>query len=401
MIILLAPLMLISPIVGFPVAFYMAGKPEKFRYSIIIALSLFFALLGFYFIPQNVHSDLAGYFVNYVDTFRGQQFSAFFQRENTTDKFFIVQNLLFFVSSRFSTDQVLPFITMFFVYFNGFDIITDFARSKKLKPAVVWQFLLLFIVTITFTTVVNNIRNILGVSFFCLALYRDLYKGKHSLLTFILYFIGMSTHIAIVGLVLIRIIVALLVYLKKLNVFRIIVIAVFLIVVLVVLVKTGVYTAFVEKGISYLHGGEAGSALATWFEAADNSGLLTLTKVVGAISSVFFAFISIRKLSQDDTKTSQFDLFLLIISMIVIVGAFFPGTTWQRFYFVTYFFVPIFFYYSLQIKSVQIRALVLLYWLIFGLWNVIFQLITLAQQVDIATFVKSVLVLPLRGFIGI
>lgn len=402
MFVLLAPLILIVPVVGLPVSYYVAGKPEKFKYSGILGLSLFFAIMGFYFIPKNTNSDLVRYFVNYVDIFRGQQLPQIFHNETTLDKFFFIQNFLFYVSSRFSNDQMLPCLTMFLVFFNGFSIISDFSKENKLESIVVWQMIFFFIIAVTFTTVVNNIRNILGVSFFCVALYRDLYKDKRSFLTLLLYLFGMSTHIAVIGLVFIRILLSFLIYLKNLNILKVIGISLFFGIAITVLLKTGVYGAFVGKAFSYIQGGENGSELQSWFQAADSSGFLTLTKIAGALSSLIFIYLAISTIHNSllTDKNKSLLLFIMMISIIVILLTFLSGTTWLRFYFVLYFFIPILFYYSLQEKKLRLRPLFALFWLTFLIWNVILQVSTLNQQTVITTFLKNIFLYPINGFIS-
>lgn len=399
MILLLAPLILICPLIGLPVSFFLSGRTNKFRYSSILALSLFFAIMGFYFVPRSLNSDLVRYFTNYVDVFRLQSFSQIFQGQVTLNKFFIVQNLLFFVSSRFNNDQMLPFLTMFFVYFNGFNIITDFSKRNKLAPRQIWQMLFIFIVAITFTTVVNNIRNILGVSFFCLALYRDLYKKDKSILTLFLYFLGMSTHIAVVGLVLIRILLSFLGSVRSLNIFRVVFVVVFFGATIIVLIKTGVYSAFFEKGLSYLQGGDEGSALQSWFQAADNSGFLTLNKVISDLSSGAFAIIGISEINRRKQQNYQFLLYSVIMNVTVILLSFLSGTIWLRFYFVTYFFIPILFYYSLKEKNKNFKAFLALFWLLFILWNLVLQFDTLASQTYIFDFIKNIFIYPIGGLL--
>lgn len=397
MIFYLVSLLVIFPLIGLPLTFFYASDTQKYKLSFVFLFALFFGIMGFYFIPK-FGTDLTRYFSNYIDVMRGSSFSSIFTFLSPIDKLMITQQLIFFVASRFENDQILPLITMFIVYFNGFYIVTSFSRENKLNGKITLAMLLLFAICPTFSLLANNTRNIVATSFICVAMYRDLYLHNHSFTTLVFYFLGMTTHIAVIPLVVIRIVASFLVNIKRMALIKTISIIIIVSLMVFILYRTGLYMELLNKTQFYLSGGTAGSDVQQWFVQADSSVVERVSKIMAALATFIFDFIIFIFYKENKSGAQVVPLvYLFIINGLTFVLTFFPGTTWFRFYFVAYFFIPIFFYYTTKIVSRNIKSLLILFWIMFVLWSIVLQIFRLNQQTYLGTFLKNVFLLPILG----
>lgn len=397
MILYLVPLLAIFPLIGLPLTFFYASDTQRYKLSFVFLLAFFFSIMGFYFVPK-IGTDLTRYFSNYIDIMRGSSFSSIFTLLSPIDKLMITQQLIFFVASRFGNDQILPLITMFIVYFNGFYIVTSFSRENKLNVKITLAMLLLFAVCPTFSLLANNTRNIVATSFICVAMYRDLYLHNHSFTTLVFYFFGMTTHIAVIPLVVIRIVTSFLVNIKRMALVKSISIIIIVSLMALILFKTGLYAALLSKARFYLSGGTSGSAVQQWFVQADSSIVERVSKIMAALATFIFDFIILTFYKENKSDVHVVALVcLFIINGLTFTLTFFPGTTWFRFYFVAYFFIPIFFYYTTKIVSRNIKSLLVLFWIMFVLWSIVLQIFRLNQQTYLSTFLKNVFLSPILG----
>lgn len=399
MVLILAPVMLLLPVLGFPVVLLAASDTQKYKYSMILLLGAFFGVMGYYFVPK-IDTDLVRYFSNYVDVMRGSSWNSIMSSGTSFDNIFIVQKFIFFIASRFNDNQVLPLITMFITYTNGLYVVTNYSQKNKISIRLTFIMLLLFLVGMTFAILANNTRNIVAVSFFVVAIYRDLYLRNTRLLTLLFYGMAVSMHIATVPLIMVRVTVSLIDTIREKNLFRFVLTAVVLIFSLIVLVKTGLWSQVTEKGASYLMGGGSGTDLAQWFATADSSKAESTVKYVSMFFCVIFDLIlgvSFYLSHNNNSSQLEFYLAVFVYNIVVIAMIFQPGTTWLRFYFVTMYFIPIIFYAGYKIKNKNIKGMLLVFWICFFIWSIMIQLYRLNQQTDITSFMTNVFFHPIIG----
>lgn len=402
MLIILPFIILLVPFVGLPIVLFDFIDSSKFRIISLISLSLFFAVMGYYFVP-NVGTDLSRYFTNYVDYYRNFSSSIFWKQIILSNPFFIVQDMLFFVSSRFNIDQVLPFFTMFLVYGNGFFIIKWYSMINNLRRSIVLKMVLIFITIAPFSTLVNNIRNILAVSIISLAIFLDMYLKKRNMYVLLLYLIGASVHIAVIPVIVLRFFIGFLFSILHIN-FKLMALNLsFLVISTYVIVKFGLIETLLSKANSYLSGGE-GTELGEWFSAADSSGIQSVNKYSAFVMLLLITITLVLFIINKEEKTSStfFSNELNVLLIGVFCGVFFlifrPGTTWFRYYMVFLFFIPLLFVQILKLKEKLFKNMLLFSLFFYCLLMFIVQIYVLQSQTNIGTFVTNILGSPIWGF---
>ncbi|MFL2112493.1 EpsG family protein [Latilactobacillus curvatus] len=400
---MIALLLLVSilfiPMVGVPLTLISATNINSYKYSRIVILAMYFGLIGFFFVPK-YGTDLSRYFENSVDILRGASYSSMLSSMQQTDLFFIVQKSLFFLVSRFKTDQMLPAVTLFVIYLVAFFILISYARKFNYSRKQVFGAFVVILAIFPLSSLANNTRNILAVALFDVGLYLEL-EEKKIVPAYILYFLSMSMHIAAVPLVLIKLIVSYFYNIKSRKLLRNIIFLLIIIAVAVFLIKNGIINSVLDKGTSYFNGGEAGSGLQQWFEAADRSIVEKVSKFLGGSIGILIIFYAIRDLLY--SKNIRDNTFLnkeLLINICIFTGisvflTFRSGTTWFRFYMIELFYLPIFLKYSLNQKNILVKNIVLIIWIVLILSNILLQVYRLKNQADIGLLVKSVLLMPI------
>lgn len=393
---------LLLPIIGVPMTLISATKVNTYKYSRVLILAFYFGLIGFFFVPTE-GTDLSRYFENYVDVLHGMSFTSVMQSMHGSDFFFIVQKMLFFFVSRFQSDQLLPAITLFIVYFVAFTIIVKYAKKNNYTRAQTLTSFLFMLSVVPLASLANNVRNITAVALFCLGLYFELEDGKKKR-AYLLYVLSMSMHMGVIPLVLLKIVINLIMNIKKRKLFFNLVAFSLLIVISVILVQIGVMDDVLEKGSTYISGGVSGTDLQQWFAVADKSAIEKVSKFMSALVSVMIIFLSIKELVLDKKSNKlehkvfmnkELVMNVMLISMISLFLFFKSGTTWFRFYFIELFYVAIYFRYSMKQNNKTIKSIILLFWIIVVIWNIILQIHKLSTQANMGMLIKNINLIPI------
>lgn len=339
-------LCLFFPLLGIPSTLYIATKRKKGKLFFLLPVCIYLFVLGLYFEPT-IFSDLTRYFSNYMDVARGMNFFDYNNSFLGTEKLFVVQHTFFYVLSRFKTNQILPAITVFLVYFLGFYILSDYFKKIDTKKNVEFFCYLFFLIVVPFALVANNIRNILAVALIAVALYKDMFAKGNKLIIGLIYLIACLMHIGVVPFVLIR----LFIIINNFSLKRLAVWLLFFAIFcggLLLFIRTSFGTYFFEKMVFYLTAGSnSQSNVNAWFIAADNSLVLKINKYISILFSLFLLFFLMKSSRGHLYGISKNVVLFFTFTVLLIVGLglFFPGTTWYRFFYLIYFFSPIFIYY--------------------------------------------------------
>lgn len=393
---------LLLPIVGVPLTLVSATKVHNYKYSRVFVLAFYFGLIGFFFTPA-YGTDLSRYFANYVDVMRGMSSTSVIQTMHDGDFFFIIQKVLFFVVSRFQTDQLLPAIVLFIVYFVSFTIIVKYARKNEFTRNQTLTSFLIMLSIVPLASLANNVRNITAVAFLCLGLYFELEEGKKKR-AYILYMLAMSMHMGVVPLVLLKIVINLIMNINKRKLFFNLMAFFLLAVISTILIRFGIMDAVMEKGSAYVSGGVSGTDLQQWFAVADRSMIEKISKFMSALVSLMIIVLSIKELVVDKKESAlghkefmnkELVMNIMIISMISLFLFFRSGTTWFRFYFIELFYVAIYYRYSMKQKNKTIRGMILLFWIIVVIWNILLQINKINNQTNAGMLIKNINLIPI------
>lgn len=390
------------PIVGVPLTLISATKVYSYKYSRIVILAFYFGLIGFFFVPVN-GTDLSRYFANYVDVLRGMSFTSVIQSMNNSDFFFIIQKLLFFSVSRFQTDQVLPAIILFIVYFVAFTIIVNYARKNNFTRNQILIMFLFMLSVMPLASLANNVRNITAVAFFCLGLYLELEDDK-KIPAYVLYVLAMSMHMGVIPIVLLKIVINLIMNIKKRKLFFNLTAFFLLLAVSSILIKFGILDAVLDKGSTYVAGGVSGTNLQQWFAVADKSIIEKTSKFMSALVSLMLIILSIKSMYVDNKNNkleykalmnNELVMNIMAVSMISLFLFFRSGTTWFRFYFVELFYMAIYYKYSMKQNNKIIKSVVLLFWIVVVIWNIILQIHKINNQTNMGLLLKNSNLVPI------
>ncbi|WP_461215926.1 hypothetical protein [Lacticaseibacillus sp. GG6-2] len=340
MVLLLLFIICISPLA----ALIPAGRQlllDRRKLTDVLPMAGMLGLLGLFYVPI-VQVDLSRYFLQ-LDTIRNfSSFGEFFQTLDSTQKVQVSQQVFFYVMSKLTWNNLLPFVVVILVATIGLYIIKDYISDKQFALPLRGLIYLTFILFMPWGQVITNIRYISSLALFMLAFYRDVYQQKRDVFTFGVYLIGFTMHIAtllFLGIRLLMFVVQKLTSdIKKSH--RIIMILV--IVVLVVLMsQTSVFKMFASKAIYYINGGGDGSAVQQWFAQADRS----LGRSLGKHIEMVFTFIQLCLLTPLLIKARKLSsagefrmlIFTALMLFVTFIWTFLAGTTWIRFAFLVDF----------------------------------------------------------------
>ncbi|MFD1399699.1 hypothetical protein ACFQ41_10310 [Lacticaseibacillus suilingensis] len=373
-------LVAVSPLAGL----YPAGKQLLFgkrKFIDILPMALILSLLGLFYVPI-VQVDLTRYF-SQLDVVRNMtSFPQFLQSLDLSQQVQISQQVFFYLMSRLSWNNLLPFTVVLIVSCIGFYIIKDFGSNLRLNNSFMALCYIAFALMMPWGQVITNIRYISSVSIFMFAIYRDLYQGKKGAVTWLLYFVACTMHIATFVLLGVRLGLLFIQLLKsEISQTKRICIYVGLLIVLVFFMQTSIFKMVLSKGLVYLNGGGEGSGVQQWFAQADSSLGRSLGKHIEMfflLTQVVIMGIGLTKAARSRTAINSSLVgmysFTMIMMVITLFWTLLAGTTWIRFAFLVDF-CAIFIIYAEE-NYLTDRYLVLVnqtLWIGMFIWSVIWQ----------------------------
>ncbi|WP_148096385.1 hypothetical protein, partial [Lactiplantibacillus garii] len=160
------------------------------------------AIIGFYFVPTHA-IDLTRYYQiieqyqymmpTYADIVRSQGF-------------FVGAGTLFKWVATLGNEQLLPAFVGFISSFSYFYISGDYFAFRKVAPLTRVYLLLIGLCLFPFAAAFSNVRNVTACTIVAIALYRDLVKKDRGIVTWCIYALGVSFHIAVLAILLMRVV---------------------------------------------------------------------------------------------------------------------------------------------------------------------------------------------------
>lgn len=191
----LAMAFLITPFGCLMLSILIYWKPEQNRrYVFFIGLS--FGLIGYCMEPVR-EIDISRYFMQ-LDSIRYLPFS---EALNWNNDGLVIKNLAFWSIAKLNNNHVLPFVSMFIVYFCVALLVS---KGTKEDARLFGVLLLLEFMILPLFNIFSNVRNVMAFALASVAVYRDLYERKRNIVTALLYFIPCFIHMTGIAVLFIR-----------------------------------------------------------------------------------------------------------------------------------------------------------------------------------------------------
>ncbi len=316
-------LVLICPIAGFLVALialinYSSRKP----YLQAIAIGYFFGGLSYWINPK-INIDLVRYLEDVVP-YMNMSFSDFW-RYATTSTILPGKHVLFYLAGITGDAHVLPFISTSIAYSIIYYVSFDYAYRLDLSNSQKSRLVLYLLAFVPFLNISSNVRNIVAFSIFLLAVYRDIVEGKkRNLITWLLYILPITIHIAAIMLVAMRLIIPVIkkdnVKLWKRVLFVVIVLGGLLTLLYVIEARPtslpARYYRYVFGKADRISSGEFGAATTL---AQFTSPSRLLLRIFYEIIAAFSAFVLLK--SRQVKPLNNYEMFCLVTSLVCLACA--------------------------------------------------------------------------------
>ena len=188
-------LTILCPPLGLILGYLSVIRKDIFGYhpkTTAFCFSMFLASLAYSYIPVGA-PDLARYF-EFVGEIKKLGLPDALQNgihgENNLQTFALFSWLV----GKTGDHHLLPAISVFITYFIGIYITMSFAKDMKANVMSMTAAVSVVMLMPNFYSVTNNVRNILAFSLVGLAVFRDCYREKRNIWTFLLYFIPIFLH---------------------------------------------------------------------------------------------------------------------------------------------------------------------------------------------------------------
>lgn len=195
---------IINPFYGFFAGLIGLYADRKHWKSYIFCITLFFAHLSYCHIPVN--NDLNRYF-DYIIELRGKSLS-----DTLTYKYEGVNLYVFsffaWLSNVVHDEHLVPFFSVFIVYYIAFYCTCFVGKHEKIKWKYVCNYVLFQMLTLDWYSITNNVRNVAAFSIIGLAIFRDVYMRRRNLVTIMCYIAPIFLHPTAAFFILVRIIIA-------------------------------------------------------------------------------------------------------------------------------------------------------------------------------------------------
>lgn len=391
---LMLPILVITPLLGIPGIIGIFSRRNNTILSILF-LGILFAWLGFNYIPSG-NSDLVRYF-DIVNQYRNNDFHYFLNSlENSSDKFFFVQKFLFYIISRFPTNQFLPAITSFICFSIGFYALNKIHIIYTTSYKSFLLSIILFLTMLRLDVVSGNIRNITAAAIVFLALFGTTILKWNKYIEILLFIVASSMHIGVLPIILLKLLYDGFISLKKLKIITFFSILVFTIVLGIVIIRIGLWDILITKINQYSAGGIVGES--DWFLVLSNSPSFIFYRYgiifVSAFAIAVSLFISQTNQHLEIKKISNF---MMLVSLVTIVVSSQPGSTFLRYFYFLMYILPAMLPFILKLfkNNYLLHLMVIMTILFIILFFGYYQYYYLNYNINFANFVNRTLLFPI------
>ena len=382
-------LLFIFPLASFLTLFWDVIFQKKGQFFILGVVIILFFWVGFNYVPDN-DSDLVRYF-NIVQMDKNYSFSYFYTnmlRSGNAINF--VQNSLFFLVSRFNNQQLLPGITTSLTFFSGCFVYLMGGKKIKSSNLIKLLALLTFLSLMRIDIAAGNVRNISAVGLVMIGIISHDFLGKSFLIQLIFFLLGISMHIGVFPIVVIKLGIDV-VYSAYKNKWILFLLLTFTSIVgCIFLIKFGILDTVLIKFNEYSTGDVATSA---WFQILDNSIKFKMYKF-GIVSYLIFTFLLSFKQLMIFKSLRKFNLFYIITTILTLIFAWTqPGSTFLRYFYIQIMLSPlVIMNHSTKLQYKKMFLLIDIFFIIFFFY---FQFYYIEVNVDGIQFFKNTFLHPI------
>lgn len=382
-------LLFIFPLASFLTLFWDVIFQKKGQFFILGVVIILFFWVGFNYVPDN-DSDLVRYF-NIVQMDKNYSFSYFYTnmlRSGNAINF--VQNSLFFLVSRFNNQQLLPGITTSLTFFSGCFVYLMGGKKIKSSNLIKLLALLTFLSLMRIDIAAGNVRNISAVGLVMIGIISHDFLGKSFLIQLIFFLLGISMHIGVFPIVVIKLGIDV-VYSAYKNKWILFLLLTFTSIVgCIFLIKFGILDTVLIKFNEYSTGDVATSA---WFQILDNSLKFKMYKF-GIVSYLIFTFLLSFKQLMIFKSLRKFNLFYIITTILTLIFAWTqPGSTFLRYFYIQIMLSPlVIMNHSTKLQYKKMFLLIDIFFIIFFFY---FQFYYIEVNVDGIQFFKNTFLHPI------
>ena len=150
-------------------------------------------------------SDITRYF-EYIEGIKKVSFSHIldYGKYGAEGEALYVFNFICWIAGKLNDPHIVPFISVFLVYYLSFRIYCEIGNDYNIKARdMIWGVLFL-VMALNFFSLVNNIRNVLAYIIVGYSVYLDCYKKKRNIMVLLLYVLPIFIHSSASVLIIIR-----------------------------------------------------------------------------------------------------------------------------------------------------------------------------------------------------
>lgn len=197
---------LICPPIGLCISLLALYKDFRNWRTYIICIAWSIAVFAYCYEPT-ASSDLVRYY-DYLNLLKGKNLKQALDLgqygKDGLYSFVIVSWLV----TKLGDIRLLPAISTFSVYIIGLYVTCKIGEDEKLyyRDSKVFNYIVLILLSVSFYSIVNNVRNVWAFSLIGVAIFRDVYQKKRNLLTAIFYIFPIFIHTSAVVFIIVRLI---------------------------------------------------------------------------------------------------------------------------------------------------------------------------------------------------
>ncbi|MCO6183163.1 hypothetical protein AAYR18_00500 [Leuconostoc fallax] len=382
-------LLFVFPLAAFAMLFFDLIFQNKKQFFLLVITIILFFWVGLNYVPDN-DSDLVRYF-SIVQIDKGYTVPYFYSNMISSGHVInIVQDSLFFFVSRLDNQQILPGITTSLAFFSGFFIFLT--GKKKIDSSILFKILALltFLALMRIDIAAGNVRNISAVGLIMIGIISYDFLGKSYFIQLLFFLLGISMHIGILPIVVIKVGIDLLYSGYKNKWLTFLSLTLLAIVSFIFLIRFGILDSVFGKFTEYSTGDVATSA---WFQLLQASLKFKLYKYVIVFYLVFTAILSYKQLILFKSL-QKFNIFYIITSLVTIIFALTqPGSTFLRYFYVQIMLSPLVI--MNHSNKAHYKKLFIILTSFFILFFLYYQFYYIEVNVDRAQFLKDTFLYPI------
>lgn len=380
-------LLLINPLLGMLYSLQSFSKKNINKWEIIILTGITFFFLGYSVQLTNMNADLARYFL-WFPNYENIGYTELIKNAINDKNIFIIQQLMLTFFGKLKNNQVFTGFVPAIFYSCYMYIVTTFISNGPWKnhSVIKKEIIITFgLMLLSFGWILTSVRNPIANALIGVAIFKDLYLHQKGFFTFAFYFLGISMHVAVIPIIICRVLAGLLFSQSfRHRLFSLTLAILFIFMALKSNILNETSSKIDTYGIGSTGGDFAQYARSSVYYQVNGLFLLLLMILV----VILLIIIKKQKASIDTTFYS----FLFFVTILSILSYFTPTPLIDRYGMFVELFIPILItiipYSNLSYKT---RLLLTTSFLFFGVFGIIWQILFLAYQIDIFSFIFTIL----------